>query len=120
MEKKRVIHASYERYIKDILSSEAKIARCLQELFCEGFVDDLKKIEPLDKRVNLTHSLVCAYACKEKSMADLINALNYGYSIKPPCKPHKENCNVSTENLLLLGLIAVIFICNYKVNNCCY
>lgn len=106
-----------EKYRKDILRAEAKIAECLQELFCEGFVEDLKKVEPIEKRAILTHKVVCAYACKEKAMADLIRALklkNY------PRKRKDNKCDFSFNNILLVIIAIVVFYSCLCKRNCYY
>lgn len=65
----------YEKYFRKILKSEAKISKCLQEFFCNDLIKELKCVEPIEKRVALAQSIICAYASKERAMAKLIKSL---------------------------------------------
>ncbi|WP_244834186.1 hypothetical protein [Clostridium sp. BJN0001] len=78
----------YEKYLLEILEAEAKMSKCLQILFCECFMEELKCVKPIEKRVALTSNLLCAYAHKEKEMAKLITSLKI-----PPARYFPIRCN---------------------------
>jgi len=73
--------SEHEKYLLRILRSEAKMSECLQDLFCNSLLEELKSTEPIEKRITLARSIICAYSMKEEAMAKLIASLKL-----PPIK----------------------------------
>ncbi|SEF41806.1 hypothetical protein SAMN05660865_00213 [Caloramator fervidus] len=91
-----------ENTLLDILEAEKDMAKCLSELFC-NLSKEIKNVYPIELRITLAKKLIDSYACKEKAMADLINAINC-YK-----KQRKE--------IYKLRLILTLFLL-YKIFNC--
>jgi hypothetical protein len=93
----------YEKYLRKILKSEAKMSKCLQNFFCNNLISELKCVEPIEKRVALARSIICAYADKEKAMARLIKSLKLPparyYPIRYcPVRCYKTQCCKTMRN----------------------
>lgn len=58
-----------------IAEAEAGIAQCMADLFCNTLVPAIMALTNLDRQVELTQKVFCAYTCKEKAMAEVMDAL---------------------------------------------
>lgn len=107
-----------EKSINEILEAEAGIAKCLKDLLCEGFVDDIIKVDDVEKRSIITHRVVCAYASKEDAMANLVKSL---CDCEPYHHHHKCECKKPRPDLALpLILLFLVFTCfRCRCSPCC-
>ncbi len=64
-----------EQSIVAISEAEAGIAQCMADFLCNTILPAICAIESVDDQVELTKSIFCAYTCKEKGMAAVIEAL---------------------------------------------
>ncbi|OFI06057.1 hypothetical protein CLOACE_13120 [Clostridium acetireducens DSM 10703] len=97
-----------EKYTTDILKSESEMAKCLSELFCCDLVHDIKKIDCVEKKAEIIKKILCAYSCKEKAMACLINSLS---SITPTHTKVNEISQHCCNNDILCILLILLLIC---------
>ncbi len=112
-------HSNDKKYLEDMIKSESEILKCMQHFLCD-FLKDLEKIEPPEKRGKIAKEVICAYACKEKSIAELIKAITIKEKIDKP-KRHKHTvCDELDVKKYLLIIIAILVIyklrfwCNYN------
>lgn len=82
----------YEKYLRKILKSEAKMSKCLQELFCNDLMKELACVEPIEKRIALARSIICAYSSKERAMAKLIQSLKLPPARYCPIRYYPVRC----------------------------
>ncbi|WP_461207057.1 hypothetical protein [Clostridium sp. DL1XJH146] len=118
---------SDKKYLNDILKSESEILKCLQVFLCH-FLKDLEEIESPEKRGQIAKNIICAYECKEKSIAEVIKAI----SIKQKVDNYQKDkgCfEISNYNNYGIGkyLLIIIFViiisivascCNYYNGYC--
>ena len=60
--------------IEAISEAEAGIAQCMADFLCNSILPNIKLLI-VDDQVELAKSIFCAYTCKEKGMAAVIDAL---------------------------------------------
>lgn len=58
-----------------ITEAEAGIAQCMADFLCNTILPEITLLTDINEQVELSKSIYCAYACKEKGMADVIDAL---------------------------------------------
>lgn len=89
-----------EENINAIAEAEAGLLECMSDLFynkttpLNTLVNNIRLLGDIDVEATLIKDLLCTYACKELSIADIINSLS---------------CKVALEN----GLIKEKCECNY-------
>lgn len=58
-----------------ITEAEAGIAQCMADFLCNTILPAITALTDVDEQVELSRTIYCAYACKEKGMANVIEAL---------------------------------------------
>ena len=61
--------------LDSLIEAEAGVAQCMADFFCNAIIPKIKEIEDIKDQVELLKIILCAYACKEKEMAAVINAI---------------------------------------------
>ncbi len=58
-----------------IAEAEAGIAQCMADFLCNTILPAIDALAVVDDQVELAKSIFCAYTCKEKGMAAVVDAL---------------------------------------------
>jgi len=66
---------SQSELLDSLTEAEAGIAQCMAAYYCGEFTTEIVLVEDIEDQVELTKSLLCAYACKEKGIASVIDAI---------------------------------------------
>lgn len=66
---------SQSESVDAIAEAEAGIAQCMADFLCNTVLPNITALTDVDDQVALAKSILCAYTCKEKGMAALVDAL---------------------------------------------
>lgn len=85
-----------DQSIVAITESESGIVQCMADFLCNQILPEIKLVTDVENQVELSKSLLNAYACKENSVAEVVESLaNTIWASKglvPDCDCN-DNCN---------------------------
>lgn len=61
--------------IDAISEAEAGIAQCMADFLCNTILPNITALTAVEDQVELSKTIYCAYTCKEKGMAAVVDAL---------------------------------------------
>lgn len=67
---------SQEESVNAIAEAEAGIAQCMADFLCNTILPAITTVTDVTDQVDLSKKIYCAYSCKEKGMAAVIEALS--------------------------------------------
>ncbi|WP_244834188.1 hypothetical protein [Clostridium sp. BJN0001] len=90
-------------YINAIAEAEAGLLECMSDLFYnnaspEGtLVENVKSIADIDTESSLIKDILCTYACKELTIADIFNSLSCKVALESALIKDDCDCKCSIK-----------------------